>query len=51
MDKVKNSEEAKAANSMGRLGEVEELAKVMAFVVSDENTYMTGANIVCDGGV
>lgn len=33
-----------------RLARVEELAKVAAFLVSEENTYLTGQNIVVDGG-
>ncbi len=38
-------------NRMGRLGEPEEVARVAAFLVSDENSYMTGANIALDGGM
>lgn len=33
-----------------RLAKVEELAHVAAFLVSEENTYLTGQNIVVDGG-
>lgn len=35
---------------MGRLAEPEEIANLVAFLISDENTYITGANIVIDGG-
>lgn len=35
----------------GRAGTVEELAKVVAFILSAEATYMTGQNILVDGGV
>ncbi|MCF1685822.1 SDR family oxidoreductase [Tetragenococcus halophilus] len=35
---------------MGRYGEPEEFAKVAAFLVSGANTYMTGQNILVDGG-
>jgi len=35
---------------LGRLAGVDELAHVAAFLVSQENTYLTGQNIVVDGG-
>lgn len=35
----------------GRLGRVEELAEMAAFLVSEENTFMTGAKVVVDGGL
>ena len=35
---------------MGRWGTCQEVAKVCAFLVSPDNTYMTGAVIPCDGG-
>ncbi|MBA3338921.1 MAG: SDR family oxidoreductase [Geodermatophilaceae bacterium] len=34
----------------GRLGRVEEVADVVAFVLSDRASWMTGANVVVDGG-
>ncbi len=37
--------------SMGRLGRFDEIAKLCAFMVSDQNTYMTGATLVVDGGL
>ena len=36
---------------MGRLGEPIEMAKLMAFMVSDDNAYMSGSEIVSDGGL
>jgi 3-oxoacyl-[acyl-carrier protein] reductase len=42
--------EIAASIPLRRLAEVEELARVAAFLVSDENTYLTGQNIVVDGG-
>ena len=35
---------------MGRPGRLDEIAKVFAFVVSDENSFMTGSNVSADGG-
>ena len=35
---------------MGRVGEVQEMANLIEFLVSDKNTYMTGANVASDGG-
>ena len=35
----------------GRLGKVEEVAKMAAFMVSGDNTFMTGAKVVVDGGL
>lgn len=49
-----NPEAAKAlANSipMGRLGEPDDIAAMIAFLVSDEAGYITGAEFVVDGGV
>ena len=36
---------------MGRLGEPIEMAKIMAFMVSDDNAYMSGSEIISDGGI
>ncbi len=36
---------------MGRFGEPEEVARVIVFVASNACPYMTGANIVIDGGL
>jgi glucose 1-dehydrogenase len=35
---------------MGRLGEVEEIAAVTAFLASEESSYITGQTIYADGG-
>jgi 3-oxoacyl-[acyl-carrier protein] reductase len=35
----------------GRLGTAEEVAALAAFLVSSDNTFMTGAKIVADGGL
>lgn len=42
--------QAKAAIPLGRYGEPEEFAKVVAFLVSDANSYMTGSSFFVDGG-
>jgi 3-oxoacyl-[acyl-carrier protein] reductase len=35
---------------LGRMADPKELAKVACFLVSDQNTYLTGQTIVVDGG-
>lgn len=35
---------------LGRLAETEEISKVVLFLCSDQNTYLTGQNIIVDGG-
>ncbi|KKB39171.1 SDR family oxidoreductase [Bacillus thermotolerans] len=44
-------EKAKAKIPLGRYGEPEEFAKVVAFLASDDNTYMTGSSFLVDGGM
>ena len=36
---------------MGRNGTVEEAAKLIAFVCSDDNSFMTGSDVIFDGGM
>ena len=38
------------ANPMGRIGSPEEVANVVAFLASDQSSYVTGASIPVDGG-
>jgi NAD(P)-dependent dehydrogenase (short-subunit alcohol dehydrogenase family) len=40
-----------ASVPMKRLGSVEEVIKVVAFLLSDHSSYMTGTNLVVDGGM
>lgn len=38
-------------SALGRLGRASEVARSIAFIVSDENGFMTGAKLVLDGGI
>jgi len=35
---------------VGRLGKTEEVAKAVAFLASDDASFITGANLLVDGG-
>ncbi|GAB6028128.1 hypothetical protein CHUAL_002346 [Chamberlinius hualienensis] len=43
-------EVAKINATMKRAGEADEIAKVITFMISDENLYMNGSDVVVDGG-
>jgi len=44
------AEQAAQAIPLGRLGDPKELANLVAFLVSDKATYVTGQTICVDGG-
>ena len=46
----KAREGLKGMQVLGRVGELDEICRTFAFVISDENSFMTGSNVVCDGG-
>ncbi|UWG96745.1 SDR family oxidoreductase [Dehalobacter sp. DCM] len=52
---VRNNQEeqnkVKALLPVGRLGEPEDIAYLAVYLASDESSFMTGSNIVIDGGI
>jgi NAD(P)-dependent dehydrogenase (short-subunit alcohol dehydrogenase family) len=44
------TEVAEAGTPLGRIGTAAEVAEVIAFLCSDSASYLTGQNIVVDGG-
>lgn len=51
IDSLPEKEVFKARIPMGRYGKVEEIAKTVAFLLSDDAGYITGQNIRVDGGI
>ncbi len=47
----RNLEEYLRHCALGRMGTVEEVAEFAAFLVSDRNSYMSGATVILDGAV
>mmetsp|Transcript_19779 Transcript_19779/g.37501 ORF Transcript_19779/g.37501 Transcript_19779/m.37501 type:complete len:277 (+) Transcript_19779:171-1001(+) len=50
-DPVKVGQNKVAGVPMKRLGSVEEVLNVVAFLLSDQSSYMTGTNLQVDGGM
>jgi NAD(P)-dependent dehydrogenase (short-subunit alcohol dehydrogenase family) len=51
IDSLPEKEVFKARIPMGRYGKVEEIAKTVAFLLSEDAGYITGQNIRVDGGI
>jgi len=51
LDNWEWTQELEESIPMGRPGRPEEIAKVVAFLLSDESTYITGQGILVDGGL
>ncbi|XP_050328857.1 3-oxoacyl-[acyl-carrier-protein] reductase FabG-like [Bactrocera neohumeralis] len=49
-DYVKHVEHAKTMYPLGRAGEPKEVADVIIFLASDSSSFITGANLLIDGG-
>ena len=48
---VRSVEELEAMHPLGRVGTPEEIADAVAFLVSPQSSFITGAAIVADGGL
>lgn len=51
VDTYPADEKVRASIPAGRLGTAEEIAKVVTFLASDESRYLTGQNVLVDGGL
>ena len=45
-----NLTKRRASPRLGRNGSPDDIAKIVAFLLSDDATFITGASIVADGG-
>jgi NAD(P)-dependent dehydrogenase (short-subunit alcohol dehydrogenase family) len=51
VDSYPVDEKTLATIPLGRIGRLEELAKAVAFLISDDASYITGQNLLMDGGM
>jgi len=50
IDRFGHHEKLCAKSALHRIAEPEEIAKAVLFLASEEASYLTGANLVVDGG-
>jgi len=51
IDSLPETDERRESIPMGRYGTVDEIAKTVGFLVSDDSSYITGQNLRVDGGL
>lgn len=51
IDSLPETEERRARIPMGRYGHVREVSELIAFLASEQSSYITGQNIRIDGGI
>jgi len=50
LDERQILEHVRSGHPMGRMGQAEEIARGIRFLASDDSAFMTGAELVIDGG-